>query len=50
MIDAHADQILFDREGDQPLRDRARDLQLLGDFVLGVAGNVVEPRGAGSKV
>ncbi|CAM2152108.1 hypothetical protein PT2222_270118 [Paraburkholderia tropica] len=50
MIDAHADQVLLDRIGDEPLRDRARDLELFGDLVLGVAGHVVEPRGAGGEI
>jgi hypothetical protein len=50
MIDPHADQVLLDRERDEALRDRPRDLQLLGDFILRVASDVVEPRGAGSKV
>lgn len=50
MIDAYADQVLLDRERDQPLRDRARHLQLLGDFVLRVAGDVVEPRGARGEI
>ena len=50
MIDAHADQVLFDGEGDESLRHRSRDLELFGDLVLGVAGDVIEPRCARREV
>lgn len=50
VIDAHADQVLLDRERDEALRDRARHLQLFGDFILRVARDVVEPRGACGEI
>lgn len=47
VIHSHADQVLFHRERDEPLRHRTRDLQFLCDLVLGVAGDVIQPRCAG---
>jgi len=45
VVDAHLDQVLAHRERDEPLGGLARDAELAGDLVLGVAGDVVEPGG-----
>ena len=50
MIEAHLDEFFADRKGDQALRRLARDTELPGNFILGVAGNIIEPAGAGGFV
>src|SRR5690606_10952156 len=39
-------QALADRERDEALRRLARNAHLGGDFLLGIAGHVIEPAGA----
>ncbi len=43
MIEPHLDQALADGERHEALRRLARDAELAGDLVLGVAGDVIEP-------
>ena len=50
VIEADLDQLLADRERHQPLRRLPRHAELAGDFVLGVAGDVVKPTGPGCIV
>ena len=45
VLQAEGDQALGETERDQALRGGARDLQRLGDFVLRMAGDEVEPAG-----
>ena len=46
MVEPHLDQPLRHRHGNEPLRRLPRDAELLGDLVLRVAGDVIEPAGA----
>ena len=46
MFEPEGDQPLGETERDQPLRRGARHLQHLGDLVLGMAGDEIEPAGA----
>ena len=46
MVEPDLDQPLRHGHRDQPLRGLARHAELLGDLVLGVAGDVIEPAGA----
>jgi hypothetical protein len=50
VIEAHLDQPFANGERYQALRRLARDAELAGDLVLGVAGDVIEPAGAGRVV
>ena len=46
MVEPDLDQPLRHRHRDEPLRGLPRHAELLGDLVLGVAGDVIEPAGA----
>ena len=50
MIEPDLDQPLADRQRNQALRRLARNAELARDLVLGVAGDVIEPSGAGGLV
>ena len=50
MIEPDLDQLVADRQRDQPLGRLARHAELAGDLILGVAGDVIEPAGAGGVV
>lgn len=45
MLETEGNQPLRQAERHHPLRRGARDAQLLGDFILRVAGDVIEPAG-----
>ena len=45
MFETEGDEPLGEAQRDQPLRGGARDLEHLGDLVLGVTGNEIEPAG-----
>ena len=46
MFEPERDQTLGEAQRDQALRRGARDLEHLGDLVLGVTGDEIEPAGA----
>src|SRR5271170_2285812 len=50
MIEPDLDEPLADRQRNQALRRLARNAELARDLVLSVAGDVIEPSGAGGLV